>query len=163
MQTIIDACAFISIAKSGVIEEVFSSASHDFWVGPLVQGEVKEPTTMAWMALLLGDGRLRSLDDSSIPASAFVRLHDKYRLGDGETECMVFALLGGQLVCTNDKRATTCCNRELGSGRVINTTDLLRDCVSAGRLTPVRALQAHNRMIAHGAFLPRLIEADFVR
>jgi len=102
------------------------------------------------------------LDDSAIPASVFVNLVELYRLGDGETESLMFAQTNESLiVCSDDRAARRAATSLFGADRVIGSIRLLLHCIEDGLLTSDAAFALYRQMIIRGAFFPNLTKEQF--
>jgi len=124
----------------------------------MVRGECGHPTLEAAIA----SGKLRSLDDSSLPAGRFLALLARYRLGDGETECLVFGEAHQLIVVTDDAAARRAVENLLGAGKLTGSLGLLRRAVVAGLINHVDAMARYERMKATGGFLPDITVDFFV-
>lgn len=64
-------------------------------------------------------------------------------------------------MCTDDGRARKAVATELGATRLVGSIGLLKRCVVSGLLNASMAYELYGRMLAAGAFLPLMAEADF--
>lgn len=87
-------------------------------------------------------------------AVTFIALLEKYRLGDGETECLAFALSSTDVICCDDGRARRVMTQEIGTGRVTGSLGLLISIAADGLLAVDAAVDAYQTMIDTGGFLP---------
>ena len=108
----------------------------------------------------VSDGRIGLIDDTQISGGLFLELLDRYRLGQGETECLALAVGSEAVVCTDDRKARLAVISETAVDRVIGSLRLLRDAVSAGVLTEADAWESYERMKRAGAFFPD-VSANF--
>lgn len=158
---VLDACTIITLDGCGAFDTVLSLEAYRFLVGPLVLGECAPGSEMA-LRTHLDARRLNEVAAQQISTSHFLRLLDQFRLGDGETECLVIPHATGCIVATDDAAARRAAPALYGSGGVTGTLGLLREAVRAGAITPAEALAFYRRAKSAGAFLPALAE-DFFR
>jgi predicted nucleic acid-binding protein len=81
-------------------------------------------------------------------------------LGDGETECLLFTIDYGHSMASDDRKARTIAQSQIGGTRVTGSLGLLRNAVRAVKLSQQDAMTAYTRMQQAGAFLPT-IDATF--
>jgi predicted nucleic acid-binding protein len=81
----------------------------------------------------------------------------------GESECILFCVgRAGFNVCSDDRKARLVGVAALTPERVVGTSDLLKECVNQGVLTPQDSFAAYEQMRARGAFLPILGREEFI-
>lgn len=100
------------------------------------------------------------LDDSQISGTVFLQLLETFRLGEGETECLAFALLSEVMICCDDSKARTVIASRIGQGRVTGSLGLIRAAVKERLLTIDDAWRGYNNMKSAGGFLP-VVETRF--
>jgi predicted nucleic acid-binding protein len=147
---VLDASSAINCINSDSLNVVLSVPRLSLGIGPIVRGECGDAALEAAIAL----GTLQSLDDSTIPAGRFLALLQKYRLGDGETECLAFAETQGLIVVTDDGAARKAAQDLLGAERLTGTLGLLRRAVLAELIAPEDGMRRYELMKSKGAFLP---------
>jgi predicted nucleic acid-binding protein len=155
---ILDASSAINCINSDSLELVLTISDLTLGVGPIVRRECGHHALEAMIA----SGRCRALDDSALPAGRFLALLARYRLGDGETECLLFGETHkGLIVVTDDGAARKAVVDLLGSGRLTGSLGLLRRAVVDGLIGPADAMGRYERMKASGGFLPDINEQFF--
>lgn len=157
MKIVVDACSLINIGNSGVAAEVLQ-LPHEYLMGSAVFEE-SDPLEPSLETARLS-GRIVQVPDDQIDPQIYASVAHA-ALGDGETECIALALQYGWSVCTDDNLARRTGIARLGASRVIGSLRLLIHCVQAGFLLQDQAFVAYQRMLQQGAFLPRMIPADF--
>ncbi|WP_374405391.1 hypothetical protein [Pelagerythrobacter sp.] len=102
-------------------------------------------------------GSLEYLTDTTLDADTFLEFVDRYRLGDGEAECILLAEIDNDaVVCCDDLRGRKKAIMLLGEGRLIGSLALLRMTVEGGQLDSQGAFTAYQQMRDAGGFLPEL-------
>jgi len=132
---------------------------YDFCLGPIILDECTGDLRLLIEAQI-HNGNLQLLDDELLPASLFATILQRFRLGEGETECLAFAHLNGLDVCTDDLAARRAAAELLGVDHLIGSLGLLRVAVGQTHLTAVEALAVYRRIVAEGGFLP-VLDDDF--
>ena len=158
MRLVLDACSLINLNNGSAFATVLSLPEFEWNVGPLV---LQECGQLHALLDAVTAGTVHELDDCILGANAFTALRRKYRLGLGETECLAFGSALGLSVCTDDGRARKAVATELGPTRLIGSIGLLKSCVVSGLLNASMAYKLYDQMLAGGAFLPLMAEADF--
>ena len=157
---ILDACSAINLSKAGALEVVLNLKGYTFSMGPQAQAECEANYPQPLREALCA-GEIATADDSRIPAATYIELLEKYRLGEGETECITFAKHEtGLIVCTDDGAARKASQHALGRDRVCGSLSLLKECVREGLLTSEGAFATYELMKAKGAYLPS-IDSNF--
>ena len=158
---VLDTCSIINLHHGGVLGTILDLSGYTFAVGPSVLDECAGDLRPV-LQRHIDERALTLLDDEVLPATLFATLLQRFRLGEGETECLAFAQLHDLDLCTDDRAARRAAGGLLGRNRVTGSPGLLRACVEQGRVTVVEAMSSYQRMRAAGAFLPR-ITAEFFR
>ena len=156
-----DTCTIVNLHKGGVLGRVLNLAIHRFLVGP----EVLDECANRCQPLLDGlvNESVTLLDDSGVPASLFLDLLNLHHLGDGETECLVYAQLHSTyIICSDDRAARTVATRLYGQARVMGSIRLLLQCITHGILSEDEAFSAYEEMLRAGGFLPTLTRRQFL-
>jgi predicted nucleic acid-binding protein len=152
---VLDASSAINCVNGDALDLVLSIPDLVLGVGPIVRGECVGVVERA-----IGSGRLKVLDEGNLPAGRFLDLLARYRLGEGETECMLFGETHGLVVVTDDRAARKAASELLGSDRVTGSLGLLRRGVASGLVSAEGAIARYQKMKAMGGFLPDIC-ADF--
>lgn len=159
MITLIDASTLINLLNGGRVTTVLRSRRRSFRIGPIVLSE--SGPQRSDIDRLISGGLVTLADDDDIPASSYLALLSKHRLGPGETECLCAAIANGWSVGCDDRRARRVLIAEIGSLLVSGSIGLLRESVEAGDLTATEAFAAVEQARSMGGFLPGVGEAFF--
>ena len=147
---VLDASSAINCINSGSLDLVLSIPELSLGVGPIVRRECGD----AALEAALASGKLQTLDDSTIPAGRFLALLARYRLGDGETECLAIAETQRLIMVTDDSAARQAAQELLGAAKLTGSLGLFRRAVIAGLITAEDAMRRYEVMKAKGGFLP---------
>lgn len=154
MSYLFDACALFNLSNGGVLTHALALPASDFLICTAVQRET--PTIKETLQLFAQAGALHHIDDNAISASQFLEIKEKYNLGDGETECIVFAMNNSCMLVFDDRAARKVASRIIGSKRVTGSIGILCACVSHSLLTKNDAYEAYIAMKNMGGFLPEM-------
>jgi predicted nucleic acid-binding protein len=154
LKIIFDASSIINLINGDAIDSVLALPDSSFFIGPLVLEECKQQQEL--INALIREGSIELLDDTSMSASVFSALQQRYDLGVGETECLAFAIDEQLTVACDDHKAREMISGRLTSLRVIGSISLLSKCVQQGLISPEDAETKYRRMKARGGFLPNL-------
>ena len=155
MNVIFDASSLINLANGGVLTDVLRLVDDSAEIGPIVEGECRSISEQ--LHIEVEHSALHIFDDSSISATLFLKLLAEHELGEGETECLAFALNNDDyIVCCDDRRARRVITQYLTERRVVGTLGLLALSVAKGLLTADAAFAAYEQMRKLGGFLPQL-------
>jgi len=158
---VLDTCTIVNLHKADVLDSVLQLPIHRFVLGPEVLSECDDRCQPILDAIAAGSITL--LDDAPVPASLFLELLERHHLGEGETECLVYAQLEPTfIICSDDRAARTVAIRLYGAPRVMGSIRLLFQCVEQGVLTADLAFAAYERMIRSGGFLPVITKQQFL-
>ncbi len=160
MKIIFDASSVINLLNAQILETVLKVNSHTFSLGPQVKAECgpDEPK----LDELIEAGLLSLADDSELPANSFVELLTLYDLGDGETECLVFANHDATFViCSDDGSARIAASQRFGPERIVGSLFLLRECVRHRLIDQDQARTVYELMKYQGGFLPEVDDDYF--
>ena len=157
--TCIDSCCLMNLLNSGFLIDLAASNQREFYIQGLVEDEMQTQATQVQQ--MISQRVLHLISGGSILASEVDYIASKYNLGLGESECIAIGKKMNIAVASDDKRARTAANYELGQSRVTGSIGLLREAVIAGNLRSSDAFQAYRNMRASGAFLPRLASEFF--
>lgn len=128
-------------------------------VGPIVLKECGPPLERR-LREYMAAGTLREVLAGEVPLGPFTAMLERYRLGDGETECLTVALTIECLVATDDRAARRAVIQEFGESRLTGSLGLLRIGVRESLITSSDAMNFYQAMRRLGAFLPE-IELSF--
>jgi predicted nucleic acid-binding protein len=156
---ILDTCSIINLTNGKVFRLILRLSTYFFFVGPQTIGEC-EDTIRQTILECASAGELTILQDENISSAIFLELIDRYRLGDGETECLTFAKVFGYGICSDDRKARRVASDVIGADGVTGSLGLLKLAVDQELITPQRAFEAYQQMKFLGAFLPD-IQRDF--
>jgi predicted nucleic acid-binding protein len=157
--TIFDASSVINLVNGGVFVTCLALTTRAFYIGALVRGECVGCRDSVDLAV--DQQRLIPLDGADLPASLFLELAQKYRLGDGETECLAFASIRPFDICCDDGRARSAVTTEVGPERLTGSLGLLREAMTMNLLDQESAFASYERMKQLGGFLPVLAKEFF--
>ncbi len=101
------------------------------------------------------------LDDADLDGGAFLELLAQHNLGQGETECLAYALEFGYVISTDDRKTRRIIKSTLGEQKLIGSIGLLKNCVESGILTANEAKHSYDAMVRSGGFLPDLSQDFF--
>ncbi len=157
MKYVIDACSLINLQNGGGLPLVLQLGRSSLQVGPIVVGEIGTEIEEA----LRASGAATFVDDSDVPAAAYLTLLGKHHLGEGETEALVLAQKHGFTLCSDDRKAREVGKKLLGEDRVIGSLRLMRWCVEEDICKCTRAYETSVAMREHGGFVPALPQEFF--
>lgn len=160
--TIIDTCSAVGLDNAGVLHEVLRLPGRDWVVGPLVLDEAnKDGASIPSLDTAISQGLISVYDGDEIGADKFLDALDSFRLGPGETECLVYAEEFGLHVCSDDGPARRTIASQIGDARVTGSIGLLKELVANAVLSPSEAFDAYERMVTSGSYLPKLDDTYF--
>lgn len=136
-----------------------TSAGFNFHMGTVVRGECGELSSS--IEKHVSNGRLTVLPGKTVTATQFAHILNLYELGLGETECIAHAEQRVLTVCTDDKAARRAAELHLGTGRVVGSLALIRECACSQRITSLAAYVSYELMRSKGAFLPDVSSSYF--
>lgn len=162
MSYLFDSSSLFNLSNGGVLNHAIALPASDFLVCSAVNQET--PTIRESLIILAEAGAIRFLDDNAISASQFLELKNKYDLGLGETECIVYATNNSCTLVVDDLAARKIAIALIGQLRVTGSIGILRQCVSHSVLERGEAYEAYIRMKEAGGYLPSMtIEEMFDR
>jgi predicted nucleic acid-binding protein len=153
-KVIIDACSLINLVNGNVLDIVLALPHHFYCLGSIVLSEAESAASQ--VEDQIAEGKLVCLDPSEISAQLYLQNLYQFELGQGETECITYALTGNYCVCTDDMKARKVVQQLIGKKRLTGTPALMIEAVKLRLLTPQAANDAYALMIAKGGFLPAL-------
>lgn len=159
MSHILDASCLINLCHGAVLDIVLRTPKISGCVGPLVVGECASIKTSIDDAI--SAGLIVLLSDEEVDSEDFFRLLEAYNLGPGETECILFAKIGSDHVCMDDRKARQVAGKEIGKERVTGSLGLLRMAVNENQINNDEAYEAYSKMLTGGAFLPHFSKEGF--
>jgi len=151
---LLDSCALLNLANGGVLAVALSLPNCNFYICNAVLREIV--TNADYIKSLIKSGALKYIDDNQIPAGNFMELKEKYRLGDGETECLAFAMNQECELVFDDLAARKAAQSLFANRRVTGSIGILRTCVANNSLSETEAYGAYKVMKACGGFLPEM-------
>ncbi len=154
MSYLFDACALFNLTNGGVLTHALRLPASDFLICTAVEKET--PTIKEILQLLAKAGAIHHIDDNAISARQFLETKEKYGLGDGETECIVFAMSNSCILVFDDLAARKTASKLIGSHRVTGSIGILQACVTHSLLTKNNAYEAYIAMKKMGGFLPAM-------
>ena len=163
MDIILDACSIINLINAGLLQRVVALASIEFHVGEmLLEDEILNDVQKIKVNTLVSDGKI-SVIETTVPMSEFIKLKEKYNLGNGEVECIVLCKSLRYYISTDDLKARKSAIAELGKNAVKGTLFLIRELVINNYISCEDAMIAYKSMITKGAFLQALDEDYFCK
>jgi predicted nucleic acid-binding protein len=158
---VLDTCTFINLANGGVLHIVLQLPDVRFQLGSSVK---RESTSVARVLdEAVGSGLLDMIDDSSLSAVRFAALKTRFRLGDGETECLLAAETLGHVIACDDSSARRAAADLFGVQRLTGSIGLIKKCVHEGLMSPEDGFSAYLRMKDAGGFLPPQTLQEFAQ
>jgi predicted nucleic acid-binding protein len=154
---IIDACSLINLHNGQGLGLVLALARSSLEVGPIVIGETGKEIE----EVLRASGKVTFLDDSAVPAAAYLSLLATHGLGEGETEALALAQHYGLTLCSDDRKARKVGQKLLGENRIVGSLRLMRWCVEEDLCKCTRAYETSVAMRDHGGFVPALPQEFF--
>jgi len=155
---IIDACSIMNLSNGMVLDIIMSLDNSDYYISNSVIRESKSVENE--VKVLLKNRILKSIDDNSISANQFLINKQKYNLGDGETECITYALENECVFICDDLAARNLSKKLIGVNRVTGSIGLLRECVSNNLLTREEAYASYIMMKQRGGYLPNMSKEE---
>ncbi len=154
MSYLFDACALLNLTNGGVLTHALALPASSFLICNAVYAEIR--SIREDLQCLIDAGILRFIDDNSISASQYLELKEKHELGDGETECIVFAISNYCTLVFDDNAARKTAHKLIGENRVTGSIGILRACVAHSLLTREEAYAAYVRMKNAGGYFPEM-------
>lgn len=151
---IIDACSLINLVNGDMLGIVLALPHHFYCLGSIVLSEAESASSQ--VEDQIAAGKLECLKPSEISAQLYLQNLSQFELGQGETECITYALTGEYCVCTDDMKARNVIQQLIGKKRLTGTPALMIEAVKQRLLSPQEANDAYAIMIAAGGFLPPL-------
>lgn len=163
MNGIFDACSLINCVNGEVLDLMLGLPDIQWSLGSFVHEETtRTEGCSAAITQALSSGLLTLLEDAPFSATEMVDALQEHGLGEGETECLLYAQASADmLVVCDDRAARALLKGIIGPMRVTGTLGLLRIAVGLKVLTVADALGAYGRMKAAGAFLPQIDKSFF--
>lgn len=159
MITILDASTLLNLANGGVLSEVLAIEGRTYQVSGVVREESR--TIAEAIDAAVEGGRIDLVDDTLISATEYADAKEAWQLGGGETECILAARALDCAVASDDGAARAVVTKMFGNARLTGSIGLLRDAVTAGKLTRDEAFRAYQSMRVRGGYLPDIAQEDF--
>ena len=156
-----DTSSIINLINGESFDLIFNLKKYNFYIGPLVNEECIDNSRIIYDFII--NGKLFLLDENIISLNEFSNLLNKYNLGDGETECIAIAKKLKFMICSDDKKARNCIEKEVGKQFVTGTIYLLKQLVINKIITCEEAFYKYNLMILSGGFLPTFAKSYFCK
>lgn len=154
MSYLFDSSALFNLSNGGVLSHAIALPASDYLVCGAVHKET--PTIRETLSILAKAGAIRYIDDKEISANQFLEIKNKYELGDGETECIVYAINNSCTLVSDDWYARQTAIQIIGQDRVTGSIGILQRCVSHSLLAEKEAYKAYLAMKAAGGYLPNM-------
>lgn len=161
MSYLFDACALLNLSNGKVLDCALALPASGFLLCNAVNKET--PTIRENLELLVQQGAFHQIDDTEISASQFLEIKGKYNLGDGETECIVFASNHSCTLVFDDLAARKVAIKLIGASRVTGSIGILRKCVTHSLLTKEDAYKSYLAMKAMGGYLPEMTISEMFK
>jgi predicted nucleic acid-binding protein len=158
MQLCADSCCIINLLNGGALG-VLASPDKPIAFQGLVEDELERHK--GDLEPLLKAGAIVLISGDEIFASEVGAIAEKHNIGAGEAECIVVGNKLGMSVATDDSKARSAVQSELGKDRVIGSLGILKNAVLAGKIDSSDAYSIYEKMKATGAFLPSIDKAFF--
>ncbi|KAF0807023.1 hypothetical protein A6D6_01022 [Alcanivorax xiamenensis] len=153
MHYIIDTCTVINFHNANITSLVLSRCEDAVYIGEICLAEVDEEQK-ATLTPYINSGRVEVLSANELDLDAFIEAKTEMILGDGETECIIWAMAANLCICTDDGRARKKAKEVLGDDLVTGSLGLLKRLVECEVITVESAFLMYSMMIESGAFLP---------
>jgi predicted nucleic acid-binding protein len=157
--TCTDTCCINNLINGGAVDTVVATTHRRLCVEGLVHDEVIQNREQ--LEKLIASGAIGEIPGGEILASEVGKVAEKYNIGLGEAECIAIGKKKNVAVASDDLRARRAAVEELGRSSVTGTLGLLREAVAKQGMTPEQAFAAYNLMVANGAYLPKVPNAQF--
>jgi len=153
MIIILDSCSLINLSNAKVLDKIFYLEGISFIIPFAVLDECK--SIKGHLDQLINE-EILLLDEETIDIKTYEEILNKYKLGDGETECISLCKITGHIMCSDDNRARKSGIKELGNENVIGSLRLL-NYLSQERIISCSELStAYYLMKSSGGFIPNL-------
>ncbi len=153
MNYLIDASSIINLNNALALELVAGLRECELWISPIVFGEC-QPSCAEMLVSLKQEGKIKFSSEDEVPVDLFLKLLEKFNLGDGETEAIAIADGLGFGLCCDDRQARTLGKTVLGENKIIGSLRLLRWCVEENLTSCETAFHHFDKMKSTGGFLP---------
>lgn len=149
-----DACTLISLQRAGVLIPILTGLkAHSIcYAGEFVVEECCDEIPCFLTPII--HAQLITVVTNLITTAEFMDALMKYKLGDGETECMLISLKTGHTICSDDRKARAMFS-QAGCLHSTGTIGLLKHVINLGILPRAAADAAYIKMINTGSFLPK--------
>lgn len=158
MNYLLDACTLLNLSHGHVLAEVVRLPGDSFSASSAVLRECA--SIRDEIIALIAAHHLVLLQGTEISATRYLALKGEHQLGDGETECLTYALASDFTVAIDDRRARAVATSLLGQTRVSGSIGLLRECVTRGVISRCPAYAAITKMRRRGGFLPNMSKEE---
>lgn len=159
MHYIVDACTVINFHNANITSLILSKCEDEISIGELCLEEVDDDQKASLMPFI-DSGRVSVLSADDLDLDAFLEAKTEMILGDGETECIVWAAAADLCICTDDGRARKKAIEVLGYDLVTGSLGILKRLIECELLTIESAFFLYTLMLDSGAFLPSFSKAE---
>ena len=158
MNLVLDACTIINLINGQVLHKIAQLVGYTLYVSDnLIEQELlNQPQKILAETLMIK--KSVTLIQSDVTLSEFILLKERYKLGDGETECIAICKKKNYCIATDDRKARASAINELGQTKVVGSLYLLREAVRTNIFSCTDAVNAYNCMKQKGGFLPDVNE-----
>lgn len=150
----LDASSIINLVNGECFREILSLQDTKYQVGPIVREVECLGIYRAAVEAYISEGLITVLDESLASAKLFEDMFLRHKLGDGETECIVYGITTGCGISCDDRKARRAAKSELGQDKVTGSIGLLQFGVGQSLYSADQAYSIYQKMRLSGGFLP---------
>jgi len=153
---ILEASLIITLTAADSLSILDGNARYEWYITPIVRGELTRPENRKPVDAMIGSGRLRitEIDTEDLNELAeWARWTD--RVDAGEAEAIAIAVSRSWMIAIEDRQAQRAVTGKLGLGRWINSANLLLDAVADGRLALADADQVFASLDCYTGYVKR--------
>ena len=147
-----DANVLLDLVYGGVFA-LWLGMDYEHVTTHLVWQEIKTPDQRAKIQPLIEVGRLKLLDFSAPMWAEVAEFSARYQVSIADASVWVVARAEGAILLTGDSKLRT--SAKSTGVEVRGVLWVLDELIDAGRISAKEALEAMERMVDRGAFLPR--------
>lgn len=155
MKIVCDACTLINLAAGGVLP-LFQANGIEIACGEICLDEATAGGPFSEdIQESVRRGFVERFPDDTLQVSQVEFAMSSWKLGAGESECILLVESAGDWVAaSDDNRARNIASDKFGKERVLGSIGLLRRLVLIGAISIEDAVACHQLMRDNGAFLP---------
>jgi predicted nucleic acid-binding protein len=132
-RAVIDTSLILTLSGVGALEMLLSTSRQEWYVTPIVRGEVTRRETREIIDRAIAGGHLRLAEIDTMDQRQMDLWAEWEMVVDiGEAEAIALALTRTWIVCLEDRQAQRALDRKAGPGHWINAANLLLDAVADG-------------------------------